>query len=1310
MRIPSRVPVLASLLIVSSVTLGQNITSFEEQRKQILAPRALAAVGTDLFGDSINFYNGALNFTQTDVSLPGNNALPVSMGRRIKTGQRGETSRPFGQWEFDVPHVYGIFSRFDGWKDGFKGMARCSKFGAPPTASSNNGDAQWDYDEFWKGSYLYVPGKGEQRLLLRDPSNPHVPAPAANYPIVTSSLWAVSCLTTLKNPSNTTVPAIGGEGFLAIAPDGTKYYFDWYVRYPAQTLSKSNPWPQGALTVAAQVLEKQQNGTAPPPEKAEGETPSLPENPPDNVGTTFTLQRDEIWILATRVEDRYGNWVTYTYDAQQPSNLTRIDSSDGRSLVLTYVPNTLGSANVVKTVSDGTRTWTYDYAEFPVTGSASTIFDLRKVTQPDSSSWTFPDSFHNLLKPVTFQSNGGCYDEPLFTGIDYTGSIVHPSGATGTFTLRPTLHGRSKVPTGCPDVAAPPPLPRYFVTQSVVNKTISGPGLNPLSWAIDYGEHNASWDTCTSCPETKTVRVTDPEGFVTRYTFGNRKDVNEGRLALTEAGWDGGSALRTTANRYRAFGAGPYPNYYGVGDPSNSGDSAMDSRPAPLDQRIITQQGTNFSWEALAFDAYEKPTQVTRSNSLGFTRTEHIAYENNLSKWVLGQVRQVAETSTSGVMVLNGYNATTANLESVSKFGKLQQTYTYNADGTLATVKDGKNQITKFSSYKRGIAQRIDYADTGFETAVVNNIGKITSLTNEAGHTTTFGYDTMGRMSSITHPSADSVAWNTTTINTYQVASTELGLPPGHWRQQVKTGQGLFVRYFDALWRPVYTEQWDDSDVANTLRTLEYKYDSAGRTTFQSYPRRTFGQAVRGVFTAYDALGRQTSVAAKSEVGEADGYAWTRTTYGLGFTRTVTDPRGNATTYAYHAFDNPDEASIRTVFAPEGLTVTIARDVFAKPLFVHRAGGNKTAIRRYVYDSAQRLCKTIEPEILATIQAYDDADNVSWRASGINLTSPGSCDNTGTTVAAASRVNYVYDARNRLKDTTFGDGSPEINTTYTADGLPNTVSSNGAVWTNTYNKRRLLERESLAYGGATYNISRAYDPNGSLKQLTYPDNTQVAYNPNALGEPRQVGAYANAVLYHPNGGIASFNYGSTTTGIKHSTTQNERGLPLRSLDTGGVRDDQYGYDASGNVTSILDLLPSNVSTRSMTYDGLDRLKTASAPNMWGSATYGYDVLDNLTSTTITGGISARTTSHNINATTNRLDSITNGPPGFNVTYGYDSRGNVTQRNSQVFEYGLADRIKCAVVNSPIPTTAQKMDVGRHQRLATIAQDSVRLLC
>ena len=156
-----------------------------------------------------------------------------------------------------------------------------------------------------------------------------------------------------------------------------------------------------------------------------------------------------------------------------------------------------------------------------------------------------------------------------------------------------------------------------------------------------------------------------------------------------------------------------------------------------------------------------------------------------------------------------------------------------------------------------------------------------------------------------------------------------------------------------------------------------------------------------------------------------------------------------------------------------------------------------------MYDPSQRLCKTIEPETGATVQDYDAANNVIWRASGLALPSTVSCDTTS--VPDTKKILYGYDALNRLKSTAFSDGSPAITRTYTADGLPDTITSNGAIWTNSYNKRRLNERESMAYGGVTYNIDRTFDANGSLLQLRYPDNTTVGYNPNALGEPRQIG-------------------------------------------------------------------------------------------------------------------------------------------------------------------------------------------------------------
>ena len=350
--------------------------------------------------------------------------------------------------------------------------------------------------------------------------------------------------------------------------------------------------------------------------------------------------------------------------------------------------------------------------------------------------------------------------------------------------------------------------------------------------------------------------------------------------------------------------------------------------------------------------------------------------------------------------------------------------------------------------------------------------------------------------------------------------------------------------------------------------------------------------------------------------------------------------------------------------------MSIARDVFGKPKAITGSGGGKSATRSYVYDQYDRLCKTIEPETNATVQDYDLANNVAWRASGLVLPSTISCD-TGS-VPLAKKITFGYDLVNQLESTTYGDASPNIARTYWADGLPKTVSSGGTVWTYTYNPRRQSETEVLAYGGTSYGITRAYDANGSLRQLKYPDNTVVDYSPNALGAPTQVGAFASAVSYYPNGAIKGFTYGN---GIVHSLKQSMRGLPELSADA-GVLNDKYAFDANGNVKSIIDNQEGGASNRVMDYDGLDRLKWVNAPAMWGDAYYDYDALDNLVSSNLTGGSGiARSMLHEYDAS-NKLERIT-GTGGFAYIYGYDSQGNISQRGAQSFVFDLGNRISSA---------------------------------
>jgi RHS repeat-associated protein len=1255
-------------------------SSFKEQFKLIKAPKAYTTLGPELFGDKVNLYHGALEFSQTDVSLPGNFALPVAVGRRLVTGRYSFNKFPFARWELDIPHLHGVFalgsvSNRQGWTSPDGGVARCSNFGAPAEAAGLQGRSHWTAFEFWQGNYMYIPGAGDQQLLRRAPENTASPdamtsdgATVSSYPVVTSAKWALGCLPSLANDSSAAKSL--GEGFVAISPDGTRYVFNWLVSYPATTLRKANDAPlllapaPAAASVQAEL-------------KADAEEPLTT----PHLVSTASLPRTEVWILPTRVIDRFGNTVTYTYDPQRPANLKQIESSDGRKITFTYVTDASGDTNRIRTVSDQTRTWTYDYQ-----GTAGSE-TLVTVTLPDSSAWALGEADKLMADPQYLKEPAACIDRIAPIATTLTATLKHPSGASGTFTLAPTEHGRSDVQYQCLNKSVV--IPIFYFTNSLRSKTINGPGLAPLAWTYEYGPGNGSFSPCDNCVTSKTVSVTDPKGDVTRYTFGNRYFATEGKLEQADVGWNGSSALRTITTHYRSATDGPYLAQDGNSD-EILGDGQSDLRNTPVDQRVITQQGETFSWEASEFDAWARPTVVLRSSSLGFSRTERTDYEDRLSTWVLGQVAQVTEVDSGKLMVRNTYAPASARLATVTRFGKLERTMRYYLDGTLASSEDERNPPIKFEDYKRGIPRLIRHPDGATERFVVDDIGAITDYTDGAGYTTSFDHDAMGRIKLVKYPVGDKVAWNSTTITFAPVANREFDLDAGHWRKVVKTGTAVEVNYLDALWRPVYTERWDDKDRVNTIRLVKRGYDFSGLTRFQSYPKRDTGGIDDGVYQEYDALGRPTVTGTVSELGKLySGFS-----YAAGFRRIYTDARGHNTTHEFQAFDEPSEEAAVRISAPENVQVDISRDGFGKPLALTRSGSGKSATRQYVYDANERLCKTIDPEIGATVQAYDLASNVHWRAIGLDLPSSTTCDSDK--VPASHKTSYDYENLNRLITTSFADGSPAVSRTYTGDGLLGTVSSGGAVWTYTYNSRRLPDSETLAYAGVNYKIGRGFDANGSLTRLTYPDATSVSYEPNALGEARKVGAYASALRYHPSGAIQSFSYGN---GIAHSMTPNTRGLPEWSEDA-GILKDQYSYDANANVAAIADRLAATGS-RAMDYDDLNRLTHVSAPSLWGDAWYTYDALDNLTSTKLTAGGTARSTTHTFDPVTNTLTGVLDqASAAASLTYEYGGQGNIKRRGDQRYTFDQGNRL-----TSGTDKATYRYD-GLGRRISVVGADGV----
>ncbi len=430
-----------------------------------------------------------------------------------------------------------------------------------------------------------------------------------------------------------------------------------------------------------------------------------------------------------------------------------------------------------------------------------------------------------------------------------------------------------------------------------------------------------------------------------------------------------------------------------------------------------------------------------------YSRTEVITYADNTSKWVLGQVASVtctaslpASTTCDGdVVSQTAYDSAYALPTQTKAFGKILQTVAYDTAstvaggqrGTLKTVKDGNDNVTTYTNWNRGIPQTITFPATADQPvpvtkkAVVNDVGWITSVNDENNNKTCYDYDVMGRLSGITWPSeavantCNTSKWAKTVQSFVRVTSAEYGLPAGHWKRTVSTGNGRQVTYYDALWRPLVEERFDNAN-ASATRSVEVKrYDTVGRLAFQSYPMASLisyaSTTLKGSKTTYDALDRATKVEQDSELGVLT----TATAYlsnAAGPYTQSTDPRGAHIQTWYQAYDQPSYDTPIKVVAPSGITQTITRDPHGSPLTITQSGTYGTeslSINKiFIYDSYHRLCRTIEPESGSTVMAYDEANNLAWSAVGLAITGT-ACGREQ--VLAAARTTRGYDGRNRLK-------------------------------------------------------------------------------------------------------------------------------------------------------------------------------------------------------------------------------------------------------------------------------------------------------
>lgn len=709
------------------------------------------------------------------------------------------------------------------------------------------------------------------------------------------------------------------------------------------------------------------------------------------------------------------------------------------------------------------------------------------------------------------------------------------------------------------------------------------------------------------------------------------------------------------------------------------------------------------------FDDFARAISTTESSSLGYSKTDTTSYADDTTNWVLGLVTQ---TTTGGTVVSQtNYNSLDLPTSQCS-FGRLVSTSVWNSDGTLASISEGgptvtgcgsafsDGRTTTFSGWYRGVPEKITYADGHWRSAAVNGDGWITSVTDENDFTTSYSSDAMGRVTEIDYPSGPGDSWNKTLLSFAPVSGTELGIPSGHWKQVVQTGNGYTVTYFDAYWRPLVTERYDAGNTSGTLSQTVKRYDADGRDVFTSIPTRSatsYTQSLPGTHTIYDALNRITEIDQDSSLGLLP----TTTQYLSGFRTAVTKPNqqgtGVSTVTSYQAYGVPTTQWPVSITAPMGEVTTIARDVFGKPLSITRNGSTcgaaSSVCRSFAYNAYQQLCGRTEPETGTTMFGYDGGGNLLWSVPGLPATS--GCYSLGQVQNSGRMVSRTYDARNRLTSIAYADNFSNTSYGYAPDGalLSQSVSNGGFPVTTafSYDERRLLTSETLCFSAypcssnaPTFVLGYGYDANGHLATTTYPDGRSLAYAPNALGQPTEAGTYATGVTYYPNGAIAGFTYGN---GVVHIMTETpKRGLVgtiedainPTSLDNISVEMEfSYLYDGDGNVAAITDGLSSTGSV-DMTYDALDRLSEADSSMFGGTASnpgkalYGYDVFNNLTAASV-GSLSSFNYGYNAQNQLANLTDPSNGTPL--VTYTYDAQGNLANKSGQSYQFDLADRLE-----------------------------------
>lgn len=530
--------------------------------------------GQEMLGESHDPYTGLLNILHFDVVEKGVGP-PIRIGRTIDVGDSQFTigqSGEFGDWRIVLPMLTTLAATDadvngeDEWiverfrhPDAYK---RCSAFKAPP--SEGGGPAHiW-----WLGVSLHD-GEGRTEMLLKREKSTPFPRPALaldvdDYPLLTRSGWSVGCLSNTSNGEK-------GEGFFAIDPSGSRYWFD-HISFKGH---------HGFFRSSGSALKE---------------------------------TRSRAFAFPSRIEDRFGNSLSFSYGEYGP---IAISASDGRHVEIGWIKGgsfhgiTYGLISEVRVGSKGGiyRSYFYRYGADVGRIANSSRFALTQVVQPDGSEWIFSANI-DVYKPAKYaRGPGGCLVDSYRSGGAFF-DMAAPSGLSVRYELSSTRHGYSFAP--------PPSCGRvgFFVAKSLKTARYFGPGVD-FSINYKYSFDRSFRADCTklaNCVDYTSMDIVFPNGTKKRiYSVNKYGDVREGLPVRIEFFDAHGKLLRREDISYADGGS--VGNSFVVGPRLSGINPARFQDLLTESERVVMLDGRYYSRKVVEFDSLGRPLIIESLNS-----------------------------------------------------------------------------------------------------------------------------------------------------------------------------------------------------------------------------------------------------------------------------------------------------------------------------------------------------------------------------------------------------------------------------------------------------------------------------------------------------------------------------------------------------------------------------------------------------------------------------------------------------------------------------------------------------------------------